>query len=147
MERNDYPSIMRAAAVMVGLMGIIAVHVMDLPSKFAEVPYLGVGYLAVILVAGALIMRIVSGPTKWDFLASAGLAAAVFAGYAINRTVGMPGATDDIGNWFEPLGLLSLVIEAFVVVAAVWAARAMSSDQAIEVPVTVVERERVLVTS
>lgn len=27
----------------------------------------------------------------------------------------MPGATEDIGNWFEPLGLLSLFIEVFAV--------------------------------
>ena len=48
---------------------------------------------------------------------------AVFAGYVINRTVGMPGATDDIGNWMEPLGVLALVCEAFVVWQGIAAAR------------------------
>jgi hypothetical protein len=41
----------------------------------------------------------------------------------VNRTVGMPGAMDDIGNWWEPLGLLSLMVEAWVVWQAVAAAR------------------------
>lgn len=39
----------------------------------------------------------------------------MFAGHVVNRSVGMPGATDDIGNWLEPLGLLSLLVEGFVV--------------------------------
>ena len=38
----------------------------------------------------------------------------MIVGFTINRTVGMPGATGDIGNWLEPLGLLSLVVEVFV---------------------------------
>jgi hypothetical protein len=43
----------------------------------------------------------------------------VFAGYVINRTVGLPQATDDIGNWTEPLGLASLLVEGFVIAIAV----------------------------
>jgi hypothetical protein len=30
----------------------------------------------------------------------------------------MPGATDDIGNWLEPLGLASLFVEGLTVLAA-----------------------------
>jgi len=44
------------------------------------------------------------------------LVAAVLVGFAINRTTGMPGAMEDIGNWTEPLGMVSLLIEA----AAIW---------------------------
>jgi hypothetical protein len=33
--------------------------------------------------------------------------------YVANRSIGMPGAMDDIGNWFEPFGLLSMAIEIF----------------------------------
>ncbi len=124
MTDNDYTTTMRSGAVLLGLTGIIAVHVMDLPGKFSEVPYIGLLYLGIIAAAGYLIHRIVSGPTRRDFLASAALAGAVILGYVVNRTVGMPGATDDIGNWFEPLGLLSLVVEGWVVVSSLAAARA-----------------------
>lgn len=115
MDRITYRRVVNAGAIILGLSGIIAVHVMDLPGKLSEVPYLGLMYIGVISAAGALIQRMMSGPSRRDYLASAALAGAVFVGYVINRTVGMPGATDDIGNWFEPLGLLSLVIEAWVV--------------------------------
>jgi hypothetical protein len=48
-------------------------------------------------------------------LAAAGLAATVIVFYVLDRTVGLPNATGDIGNWVEPLGLASLVVEGFVV--------------------------------
>ena len=41
------------------------------------------------------------------------------AGYIVNRTVGLPGATGDIGNWTEPLGLASLVVEGLVAICGV----------------------------
>ena len=124
MTSNDYRTVLRSSALMLGLAGIIAVHVMDLPGKMAEVPYMGFMYIGVIAAAGVLIHRVISGPNKLDFLATAALAGAVILGFIVNRTAGMPGATDDIGNWTEPLGLLSLVIEAWVVLIAVQAARA-----------------------
>jgi hypothetical protein len=36
----------------------------------------------------------------------------------LTRTVGLPGATDDIGNWLEPLGLASLFVEGAVILLA-----------------------------
>jgi hypothetical protein len=50
-----------------------------------------------------------------SWLAALGIAGATLVAYAVNRTVGMPGAMDDIGNWLEPLGLASLFIEGTVV--------------------------------
>ncbi|NBU37196.1 MAG: hypothetical protein EBS32_03000 [Actinobacteria bacterium] len=40
---------------------------------------------------------------------------ATVIGFVVNRTVGMPNATEDIGNWGEPLGLASLFVEAITV--------------------------------
>ena len=126
MNDTAHSSIMRSVALMLGLAGIIAVHVMDLPGKMEEVPYIGFMYIGVILAAGFLIHRIIAGATRRDFLAAAGLAGAVLLGYVVNRTMGMPGATDDIGNWWEPLGFLSIIIEAWVVVLGLTAARSVA---------------------
>ncbi|MCX6413105.1 MAG: hypothetical protein NTU77_00600 [Actinobacteria bacterium] len=130
MDSNEIRSVNHSNALVLGLIGMIAVHVMDLPGKLEEVPYLGVMYIIVILLAGFLVHRMISGATKRDYIAAAALAAAVIVGFVINRTVGMPGATDDIGNWSEPLGLLSLVIESWVVYIALSATRAtnLASD-------------------
>jgi len=43
----------------------------------------------------------------------------------LSRTTGLPNATDDIGNWTEPLGLASLVVEGCVVAVALGALRAL----------------------
>ena len=105
----------RKFATIVGLAGIAAIHLMDLPGKFAETPYLGVAYVGMIAAAVVLIERIVRNAKPIDFLAAAGLASSVLAGFVINRSVGMPGAMGDIGNWFEPLGFLSMFVEGFTI--------------------------------
>ena len=58
--------------------------------------------------------------------AAAGLSAIAFAGYALSRTTGLPSAKDDIGNWFEPLGLATLFAEAVVFVVS---ARALTTQR------------------
>jgi len=105
----------RQFAVILGLAGIAAIHILDLPAKFTETPYLGVAYVGMIAAAFVLIERIIRAPKLIDYLAAAALAGSVMLGFVINRTVGMPGAMGDIGNWFEPMGLLSLFVEGFVI--------------------------------
>ena len=104
----------RRVAVGLGLASVVAIHILDLPGKFAETPYLAAFYVALIIASFVLTERLFVAGTRRDFLAAAALSAAVIVGFTINRTVGMPGATGDIGNWLEPLGLLSIVVEAFV---------------------------------
>jgi hypothetical protein len=105
----------RRSAVVLGLFGLAGVHVMDLSAKWEETFYLAIGYIAIIAVAAVLIERLTVRGSQLDYLASAGLSSAVLLAFVVNRTVGMPGAMDDIGNWFEPLGMLSLAIELFAV--------------------------------
>jgi hypothetical protein len=105
----------RRVLVIIGLLGIAAVHVLDLPGKWTEVRYIAWMYIAVIVAVGIGVERLVVKVSKRDYLAASLLSISVIVGYIVNRTVGMPGAKDDIGNWFEPLGLLSLFIEAFAV--------------------------------
>ncbi|MEA2340710.1 MAG: hypothetical protein QOG11_787, partial [Solirubrobacteraceae bacterium] len=49
------------------------------------------------------------------------LPAAAAAGFVLTRTVGLPQATGDIGNWMEPLGLASLFVEGTLIVLAAFA--------------------------
>lgn len=105
----------RRVAVIIGLVGLAAVHIMDLPSKWNETFYIAVMYMGVIAFSAFLVDRLIVKVSTRDYLASAALSTMVLLGYIVNRTVGMPGSTGDIGNWFEPLGLLSLAIEVFAV--------------------------------
>jgi hypothetical protein len=118
---------LRQITTIVGLAGIAAIHIMDLPGKFAETPYLAWGYLGIIAACGILIERIATAQRKQDYAAAAFLSVGVLLGFILDRTTGMPGATGDIGNWFEPLGLLSVVVEVWAVVQAVQGMRAFSA--------------------
>jgi hypothetical protein len=54
--------------------------------------------------------------------AAAGLlAAATLTGFVLSRTTGLPNASDDVGNWTEPLGLASMFVEGAVVILAAYA--------------------------
>jgi len=102
----------------VGLLGVGYVHMLDVRGKLSEVPYLGVGYILLIIttvIAAGMIVR--GNPKGW--LLGGGAAASAFIGYCLSRTTGLPASTDDIGNWSETLGVWSLFIEGFVVVLAV----------------------------
>jgi hypothetical protein len=113
------------AVVVVGLLGVALIHLLDLQGKFEETPYLGWAYLGVIAASVALARLVAVTRDPRAVLGAGALAASVMVGYTINRTVGMPGAMDDIGNWAEPLGLASLFVEAAVVWAGVEAARVL----------------------
>jgi hypothetical protein len=113
-------TITRAVGVL-GLLGVALIHLLDLQSKFHETPYLGVAYLALIggtLAAAGVLVRHDSRPA---WIAALVLAGATFLGYALSRTTGLPSATDDVGNWLEPLGLASLYVEACVVALSAYA--------------------------
>ena len=96
------------------LLGIAVIHYLDLPGKLEETPYLGYLYIAlmigVVLAAGLLFYRPRAG---WTF--GGLLALGAFVAYCLSRTTGLPNATDDIGNWGEPLGVASLVVEGVMV--------------------------------
>lgn len=119
----------RKHAVIYGLAGIASIHLMDLPGKFAETPYLAVAYLGMIGASLLLIERLIKRATRADFMAAGVLAASVLLGFIVNRTVGMPGAMGDIGNWFEPLGFLSMFVEAFTIYQTIAAVKDMSKIQ------------------
>ncbi|CAN5424922.1 hypothetical protein BH10ACT11_BH10ACT11_08280 [soil metagenome] len=64
------------------------------------------------LIVGGLLL-VTRSRLAWS--AAAALGASAIAGYVISRTTGLPNATDDVGNWTEPLGLASLFVEGCVV--------------------------------
>ncbi|OLZ63545.1 hypothetical protein AV521_38570 [Streptomyces sp. IMTB 2501] len=113
-SRRDEPA--RRAVTALGLLGIALIHLLDLPGKLKETPYLGAAYILLIVASVAVAEYLMRRHDRRAWLAATVLAAAVLLGYVVNRSVGLPGAMDDIGNWLEPLGLASMFVEAVVVV-------------------------------
>lgn len=75
--------------------------------------WLFVGFTAVAVVTAVVIA--VRGTLGGVFVAAGTLCAAAIAAYALTRLIAFPQLGDDVGNWGEPLGVVSVVSEGVVV--------------------------------
>src|SRR5438128_2110765 len=83
----------------VGLCGIALIHLLDLPGKFSETPYMAWLYVGLIAASVGLAAALVRASDRRAWAAAGALAVSVIAGYTLSRTTGLPQAADDIGNW------------------------------------------------
>jgi hypothetical protein len=105
-----------------------AAHLPVIRPHLDEAPYMGV--LFVVLSAACVVLASVA--ISWDtpvvYALSVLTCGLAVLGYAATRLVAFPMLSDDVGNWFEPLGLVSVASETVVVVAA-WAALGRRSSR------------------
>lgn len=69
------------------------------------------------------------GRLRLGWTAAALIGLGPLLGYVFSRTTGLPGSADDIGNWGEPLGVVSMVVEGALVLLAVAALLALRTDR------------------
>lgn len=101
------------------------IHFRDIPEKLGETPYMG--WLYILLVAGCAAAGawLLSNLWRAGYVLGSVISAGAIIFYVLTRTVGLPGARDDVGNWAEPAGIVALIAEvAFLVVAALALRRA-----------------------
>ena len=103
-----------AAATLV----VAAAHVPVVPEHLREVPY--VGWLFVGLIAACLLCSVALAvqDTVIVWVAAATICMAAVSAYLVSRSVGLPGMPDDVGDWANPLGLISVAGETLVAVLA-----------------------------
>ena len=96
-------------------------HIPVVGEHLREAPCMGEEFL-VLIVGCALIgiAALVCDSSALYLLAviTCGLA---IAGYAATRIVAFPRLEDDVGNWFEPLGVVSIIAESATVAIALCA--------------------------
>jgi len=88
-----------------------------------EPTYVGFGYYLLEIGAVVAAVLLLSAAYRKGWILSLGVAAGPLIGYVLSRGPGMPLYTDDRGNWSEPIGVLSLVVEGGLLLLAVAAAR------------------------
>ena len=115
------------ATIAVGLAGIALIHLLDSIGKWSETRYLFWMYIALMVGSIATAGAVLFTRSRLALLAATGVATSALIGFIINRTVGLPNAMDDIGNWTEPLGLASLFVEGSVVAISLAALTATRS--------------------
>ena len=94
--------------VIVGL-----IHLINSPGDLEEGSYTGLLYLANFVGAILAAIGIYRG-RSWGWGLGALVSVGAFVGYVISRTVGLPGLPVET-EWLEPLGVLSLIVEALFV--------------------------------
>jgi len=98
-----------------------AVHVPVLSKHLAEVPYIGVEFI--VLVVACLLFA--AAAPAWDTAALYAVAAITctlaVAAYITTRVATLPGLADDVGNWGEPLGVVAILAESAAVIVAICA--------------------------
>ncbi|MBV9160657.1 MAG: hypothetical protein JO281_03665 [Pseudonocardiales bacterium] len=105
---------------IVGCLAVAMIHIIDqgglLGSKNPE--YVQILYYlleaASIVTAALLLAR----DTRLGWLLSLGVATGPIAGYVLSRGPGLPDYYDDVGNWTEPLGVISLIVEGLLLIFA-----------------------------
>jgi hypothetical protein len=111
--RSPWRPAVAAAAVIAAV-----AHVPVIGEHLEEAPYMGI--LFVLLTVACLVLA--AAVLLWDaavvYAAAAGVCAAAVLGYAATRLVAFPQLADDVGNWLEPLGVVSIVSESLAVAAA-----------------------------
>src|SRR5829696_5788990 len=98
-----------AGIALIAVVGLI--HMIDAPEDLEEGSYLGFLFVANFLGALVAAAGIYRG-NRWGWVIGLLLAGGAFAGYVISRTAGLAGLPAE-EEWLEPLGVLSLVVEAF----------------------------------
>src|SRR5690348_16398618 len=98
--------------------------------------YLGIGYYVLEVVAVVVAVALLVGRSRnrvGTWLLAAAVGAGPMTGYILTRGPGLPGATDDRGNWGEPLGVASLVVEGVLIVLSLACAVTLRTPDRAEV--------------
>jgi hypothetical protein len=103
----------RLLAVL-GMAAIAVIHILDAPGTFEGVKYIFWLYIAIIVGAIPFSILLLQWPSRLAWIGPALLAAGPLIGFLLTRTTGLPGDSDDIGNWLESLGLASMFVELAV---------------------------------
>jgi len=122
--------ILTRALAVVGLLGIALIHTLDAIPTFSELPYKAWMYVALIAGTVAVATMILRGPTRLVWTAAGGLVGGAILAFVYSRTIGLPGAFGDVGNWVEPLGVASLFVETIVLAVAGYAVAATAPVRA-----------------
>lgn len=120
MPRRSIDAVLVSAGVLCCL-GIALVHIDDQGgfAAFTDPDWLGWSYRVIEIAAVVIAAALLAGrATRITWTLALLVGSGPFVGYVLSRTVGIPQDRDDIGNWSDPLGVASLVIEGLLIVLA-----------------------------
>jgi hypothetical protein len=113
-------TVLRAVGIVI-LIGIGAMHFLQIVTTFQATPMLGGAYVALIgaCLAAAGALMIAPGWRAWA--AGGAVCLAALVGYAFTRLISTPFDNQDVGNWACMLGLAALFVEGAMVALSSYA--------------------------
>jgi heme/copper-type cytochrome/quinol oxidase subunit 4 len=117
-----WPIVAAAVAAAVAHIPVISPHL-------EEAPYMGALFIVLTVACLGLAAAMVINDSAAVYAAAAVTCGLAVVGYAATRLVAFPMLADDVGNWLEPLGVVSIVTETIVVVLSVLAMRGVGVRQ------------------
>ena len=115
-EQSDILSaLIDLAVALIVALGLI--HLVIAPDYFAEAPYESMLFAASGIAAFVAAVGIHRGSKTWGWGLGLLVASSAMVMYVASHTVGLPGLSVD-STWFEPIGVLSLIVEGSYVVLA-----------------------------
>ncbi|WP_413115531.1 hypothetical protein ACK1X7_21585 [Streptomyces sp. CY1] len=102
-------------------LAVAVIHVVDQGGITAtrSPHYIGVAYHVLEIAAAVVAVLLLIGLVRLGWLLAAVVAIGPLLGYILSRGPGLPHYSDDIGNWTEPLGLVSLAVEGALLLLSV----------------------------
>lgn len=126
-------NLMWAGVALVAAVGLI--HLIETPEYFDEYgTFYGLAFLTNAAAAAVAAVGIYGGIKSWGWTLGAVISGGAFVLYLVSRTVGLPGITG--AEFFEPIGLLSLLVEGLFVALYAWVARPNRSGSPARGPLT-----------
>jgi hypothetical protein len=115
---------MLRAIGVVTLVGIGAMHFLQIVPTFEATPALGVAYGMFIAACLGVAAWLVTADDRDAWVAAALVCVAALIGYAFTRVLSTPFDNQDVGNWACMLGLAALFVESTMVALSIYALRA-----------------------
>jgi cytochrome bd-type quinol oxidase subunit 2 len=105
--------------VVVATVAASVAHIPVIGPHLDEAPYMGVLFIVLTVACAMLATAALLRDSQAVYalvIVTCGLAV---IGYAATRLVAFPMLSDDVGNWLDPLGVVSIAAESVAVAAAI----------------------------
>jgi hypothetical protein len=109
------------AVVVLGTVVASVAHLPVIGPHLDEAPYMGVLFIVLTAACAALAAAVLVRDSRAVYALAVLTCGLAVIGYVATRLVAFPMLSEDVGNWLEPLGVVSIVAEAVAVAAAIFA--------------------------
>jgi hypothetical protein len=99
--------------------GAAAAHIPVTGHHLEEAPYMGVMFILLTVACISLATAAILYDAPAVYLAATTVCGLTIMGYAATRLVAFPMLEHEVGNWLEPLGVVSIIAETIVVASSI----------------------------